>query len=94
MGFKKEQKIMEDKQWKYKIASGKMPMILTFMMLVLFGGLAIWLHKIQNGAFIFVGMFAAIMLILFGATVHRFLFYKILYRHFLWSGHPFSILLQ
>ena len=68
---------MEDKQWKYKIGAEKMPMYLTFMMLVLFGGLAIWLHKMQNGAFIFVGMFAAIMLILFGATVHRFLFYKI-----------------
>lgn len=68
---------MEDKQWKYKIGAGKMPMILTFMMLVLFGGLAFWLHKIQNGAFIFVGMFAAIILILFFATVHRFLFYKV-----------------
>ena len=59
---------MEDKQWKYKIGSGKVPMILTFMMLVLFGGLAIWLHKMQNGVFIFLGMFATIMLILFGAN--------------------------
>lgn len=39
---------MEDKQWKYKIGSGKMPMILTFMMLVLFGGLAIWLQFNTN----------------------------------------------
>ena len=68
---------MEDTKWKYRIGSGKMPMILTFIMFLLFGDLAIWLHKIQNGAFIFVGMFAAVILILFFATVHRFLFFKV-----------------
>lgn len=41
---------MEDKQWKYKIGSGKMPMILTTIMFIMFGGLTLWLHKIQNGA--------------------------------------------
>ena len=77
MGHKKVQKIVEDTKWKYSIGSGKMPMILTFIMFVLFGGLAIWLHKIQNGAFIFAGMLAAVILILFMATVYRFLFYKV-----------------
>ena len=77
MGHKKVQKVMEDTKWKYRIGSGKMPMILTFIMFVLFGGLAIWLHKIQNGAYIFAGMLAAVLLILFMATIHRFLFYKV-----------------
>ena len=77
MGLKKVQKIVEDTKWKYRIGSGKMPMILTFIMFVLFGSLALWLHKIQNGAFIFAGMFAAVILILFIATVYRFLFYKV-----------------
>jgi len=53
-------------------------MILTFIMYVLFGGLAIWLYKIQNGAFIFTGALAVVTLILLGATVYRIFFYKVL----------------
>jgi hypothetical protein len=68
---------MGNKQWKYKIGSGKMPMILAFIMFTLFGALAVWLYKIQNGAFIFAGVLAAVMFILLLATVHRFLFYKV-----------------
>lgn len=68
---------MENKQWKYKIGSGKMPMILAFIMFALFGALAVWLYKIQNGAFIFTGVLATVMFILLLATVHRFLFYKV-----------------
>ena len=69
---------MEDKQWKYKIGSGKMPMLLTSIMLILFGGLSIWLYRVQNGAFLFTGALAVATLILLGATIHRFLFYKVL----------------
>jgi hypothetical protein len=54
-----------------------MPMILAFIMFTLFGALAVWLYKIQNGAFIFAGVLAAVMFILLLATVHRFLFYKV-----------------
>lgn len=54
-----------------------MPMILTFVMFALFGGLTLWLHKVQNGAVIFTGVLAAVTLILLGATVYRFLFYKV-----------------
>lgn len=69
---------LENKQWKYKIGSGKTPVILTFIMLALFGGLALWLHSTQNGAFIFAGLLAAVMLLSFAVTVYRFLYYKIL----------------
>lgn len=68
---------MENKQWKYKIGSGKMSMILAFIMFALFGALAVWIYKIQNGAFIFAGVLATVMFILLLATVHRFLFYKV-----------------
>ena len=68
---------MDSKQWKYKVSSGKMPMILTLVMFALFGGLTIWLHRIQNGAFIFTGALAVVTLILLGATVYRFYFYKV-----------------
>lgn len=53
-------------------------MILTFIMFALFGGLSIWLYRIQNGAFLFTGALAVVTLILLGATIHRFLFYKVL----------------
>jgi len=69
---------MEEKQWKYKIGSGKMPVIASLLMFAIFGGLTLWLHRIQNGAFIFTGMLAAAMLLLVAATVHRFLCYKML----------------
>jgi len=69
---------MVDKQWKYKIGSGKMPMILTLIMFALFGGLTIWLYRVKNGAFLFTGALAVVTLILLGATIHRFLFYKVL----------------
>lgn len=78
MGREKVQKIMEDKQWNFKIGSGKMPMILTLIMFVLFGGLSIWLYRVQNGAFLFTGALAVVTLILLGATIHRILFYKVL----------------
>lgn len=69
---------MEQKQWKYKISSGKGPVVISFVMLAIFGGLAIWLHSAQNGAFIFAGLLAAVMLAVFFVTVYRFLFYKVL----------------
>lgn len=68
---------MDNKQWKYKIGSGKMPMIVSSLMLVLFGGLTIWLYRTQNGAFLFTGVLSAAMLLLLAATIHRFLFYKV-----------------
>ena len=54
------QKVMEDKQWKYIIGSGKMPMILALIMFALFGGITIWLHRVQNGAFLFTGALAVV----------------------------------
>ena len=55
-----------------------MAIILTLIMFALFGGLTIWLHRVQNGAYIFAGVLAVVTLILLGATIHRFLFYKVL----------------
>lgn len=69
---------MEQKQWKYKIGSGKMPVILTLLMFAIFGGLTVWLHSTNNGAFIFTGLFSAIMLILVIATSYRLAFFKVL----------------
>lgn len=71
-------KELENKQWKYKIRSGKMPVILTLIMFVVFGGLTAWLYSMNNGAFIFTGLFSAILLALVIATGYRLAFFKVL----------------
>lgn len=69
---------MENQTWKYKIRSGKMPVILTVIMFAVFGGLTAWLYSTNNGAFIFTGLFSAILLALVIATSYRLAFYKVL----------------
>lgn len=65
-------------EWKYKIGSGKTPVILMLLMSGLFGGLTLWLYRTNNGAVIFTGIFTALMLLLFILTIYRLLFYKVL----------------
>lgn len=69
---------MEQKQWRYKIGSGKGPVIITLLMFAVFGGLTAWLHSTNNGAFIFTGLFSAILLALVIATGYRLVFFKVL----------------
>ena len=69
---------MENKQWKYKVRGRKLPVILTVLMFVVFGGFTAWLYSTNNGAFIFTGLFSAILLALVIATVYRLAFFKVL----------------
>ena len=69
---------MKNQTWKYKIRSSKTPVILTFIMFAVFGGLTAWLYSNNNGAFIFLGLFSAILLALVIATAYRLAFYKVL----------------
>ena len=69
---------MEKKQWSYKIGAGKMPVILSMGMVIIFGSLSIWLHKTGNGAYFFGDILTGIMVAVLLATVYRLLFYKVL----------------
>lgn len=69
---------MEDNRWKYKIRSRKLPVFLTLIMFAAFGGLTVWLYSADNGAFIFTGLFSAILLALVIATSYRLAFFKVL----------------
>lgn len=69
---------MEKTQWKYKIGSGKTPVVLSLIMLAIFGGVTGWLYSENNGAFFFTGLFSAILLALVIATVYRLAFFKVL----------------
>lgn len=72
------EKALEEKQWKYKIGAGKMPVVLTLIMFAAFGGLTAWLYSTENGAFIFTGLLSAILLVLVIATGYRLAFFKVL----------------
>ena len=69
---------MEEKQWKYKIGAGKMPVILSLGMAILFGCLSVWLHKTENGAYFFGDILTGIMVAVLIATIYRLMFYKVL----------------
>lgn len=73
-----EENNLKNQTWKYKIRSSKTPVILTFIMFAVFGGLTAWLYSNNNGAFIFLGLFSAILLALVIATAYRLAFYKVL----------------
>ena len=69
---------MKEQQWKYKITSGIMGVILSAIMLAGFGALAIWMHNTQNGAIVIgriVVIFAALAFVL---ALYRALFFKVL----------------
>ncbi len=68
-----------DKQeiWKYEISTGKTPVVLSSIMLAMFGGLTFWLHETKNGAFFFAGLLTAIFLLVFLLTLYRMCFYRI-----------------
>ncbi len=67
----------KNRDWKYEIGTGKTPVVMTLLMLALFGGLTIWLYQTQNGAFLFTGAMSAILVLLVFLTLYRFYFYKI-----------------
>lgn len=65
------------KRREYEIGTGKGPVIASAIMLAIFGGLAFWLYKVRNGAYIFCGLLAGVMLLLLLLTLYRMLFYRI-----------------
>ena len=69
---------MDETSYLYKIGSGKLPVILSFIMSAVFGGVAFWLYRTENGAFIFLAFLFALTFLVFLLSVYRFFFYKVL----------------
>lgn len=69
---------METNQWKHKIGTGKTPVVLSLVMLLLFGGLSIWMHIEQNSVYLFCDILTAIMAAVFLLALYRSIFYKVL----------------
>ena len=77
---------------KYKITSGKTPVIVSAIMFVLFFSLYLWLKINNNGAMLLVGIFLLIMATVFLLTLFRLFFYKlIIYEDgFFYQTTPFN----
>lgn len=67
-----------NKEWKYKITSNKISVLLIFLMSALFGGITLWLYKTNNAAFWFTGILTSFTAVIFILTIYRFIFYKVL----------------
>jgi len=69
---------LEKKKWKYKITSGLTGVILSFIMLTIFGGLAIWFHVSQNDAIIIGRILVIFAASAFVLALYRAVFFKVL----------------
>lgn len=69
---------MDEANYQYKIGSGKLPIILSFIMSAVFGGVAFWLYYTENGAFILLAFLFSLTFLVFLLSVYRFFFYKVL----------------
>lgn len=69
---------MNKKKWKYRITSGLAGVILSFVLLTLFSGLAIWFHASQNDAIIIGRILVIFAGIAFALALYRAVFFKVL----------------
>ena len=69
---------MKNKKWKHKITSGLTGVILSFIMLAIFGGLAIWFHVSQNDAIIIGRILVIFAAVAFVLALYRAVFFKVL----------------
>ena len=69
---------MKNQKWKYKITSGISGVIISLVMLVGFGGLAVWFHISQNNAIIIGGILVIIAALVFTVALYRAMFFKVL----------------
>ena len=69
---------MKKKTCRYKITSGLTGVILSFIMLAIFGGLAIWFHVSQNDAIIIGRILVIFAAFAFVLALYRTVFFKVL----------------
>lgn len=68
---------MENRNWKYRITAGYTGTVLSFFMLVLFGGIALLLYLSDNGAFILVSVLAILVFAIFFVSLYNALVKRI-----------------
>lgn len=69
---------MEHRKWEHKITNGLTGVILSFILLAAFGGLAIWFHISQNDAIIIGRILVIFAAFAFALALYRAMFFKVL----------------
>ncbi len=69
---------MENEQWKYKVGGRAQGIIPSLFVIVLFGGISIYLFYIKHGAFLFTMLLTVIGVALLIACIYRAKFVKVL----------------
>ena len=66
------------KDWKYRIGKNGTGTVVGIFMLLLFGGVTLWLYLSENGAFFFGLLLTLVMLAIDLAAIYNTLFHKVL----------------
>ena len=69
---------MKNKKWKHKITSGLTGVIFSFILLAIFGALAIWFHVSQNDAIIIGRILVIFAAVAVALALYRAVFFKVL----------------
>lgn len=69
---------MKNKKWKYKITSGLTGVVLSLVLLIVFGGLTIWFHISQNDAIIIGRILVIFAALAFTLALYRAMFFRVL----------------
>lgn len=69
---------MKNQIWEYKIGVEPFGFIPLAILLAVFGGVSIWLHISNNGAFLFTDLLTAFVLIITVYSIYKYMFVKIL----------------
>lgn len=69
---------MKKQKWEYKITNGITAVIISFIMLTIFGGLALWFRLSRNGAIIIGIILVTFASLAFFLALYRTLFFRIL----------------
>lgn len=69
---------MRNEEYKYKIGYDAKGLIMPIISLIVFGGVTLWLHKSNNGAYLFTMIFTIIVSALTLYSLYSVLFVKIL----------------
>lgn len=67
-----------NKDWKYRIGKNNAGTVMGILMLLLFGGVTLWLYLSNNGAFLFGLILTLVMLAIDLAAVYNALFHRVL----------------
>ena len=69
---------LKNKKWRYKITSGLTGVALSLVLLIVFGGLAIWFHISQNDAIIIGRILVIFAAFAFALALYRAMFFRVL----------------